>query len=533
MSDTSGEAIPRGVGESSGGELWNGEYLRHSKEMLWRQLNEVHLLLDHVSSLPEHTIDKVKIAVPSTDGKPTVELSGTELALRLAQIHFPPRNQADIALDSAILLAIKDQLAQDASPARSMTIAFTYMYLGEEPLDPGKSGKTKSDTKDKNCGDDDAKSRVGASRYAFPWLRGPVKKLRNTLRWLRRFMLILVIPAIALTSWDIYYAGGLLDDHAQYTRAYDGFFAANNDRPATCERPKTGDPAADAKAEARLAKICDDYVLLISKITSSYLNIDRFVNGELLPPWSAATNGGATRSSGLPEAVEFVRKYIWSPFKYVIHPIRWSFILWDVVVPICPTDGDECAASTPDEARQRAQAARLAGLVAVFKSYALPMLFGVLGAWVRILRQVEDHVTRFVLSPSDQFMVMSGMFSGVVAGLVVGLFYYGAGSTSQAVSVGGMGLSAGALSFVAGYGYDRFYKMLDALLVRIFEPTPPASGTPSSAALKDAVQKAVEEHAKNNPVERPTIGAGAVAESRDGIGQTGATGGTGATGQTN
>ncbi len=462
------------------GEQWNAEYLGHAREMLWRQLNEVHLLLDHVSSLANHSIGDVTVAMPAADGKEPLKLSGTDLALRLARMHFPPTTQYDFELNSAILLSIKDKLAPRISPARGMTIAFTYMFVGDEAQPSSRARRGGADEAAAES------ARIGISRFAFPWLAGPVANLNRTLKRLRWFILLLIIPLLAFTSWDIYYAGGLLDDHAQFIREYDGFFAANHDRPASCP-PIVKGAASD---DPRLAKVCDDYRIVSAKIASSYLNIDRFTTIDPRPVPDTETDWS--------DYLWAKAKRAWTWGKLAIHPVRLTVVLWDDATPAAPAS----ALVSADDIAHRARAARLAGVVAVFKSYVLAMLFGVLGAWVRILRQIEDRVTRFVLGPSDRFMVLSGMFSGVVAGFTVGLFFYGAGSTSQAISVGGVGLSAGALSFLAGYGYDRFYKLLDGLLDRVFDATPVTR--PEAAPPRAVTQPAPALPVAQPPVVPPT-----------------------------
>jgi hypothetical protein len=59
---------------------------------------------------------------------------------------------------------------------------------------------------------------------------------------------------------------------------------------------------------------------------------------------------------------------------------------------------------------------------------------------------------------------------GLVAGLAVGLIISTSGSPVQGVSnvAGAVTLSATALAFLAGYGAEAFFSMIDDLLKRVF-----------------------------------------------------------------
>jgi hypothetical protein len=81
------------------------------------------------------------------------------------------------------------------------------------------------------------------------------------------------------------------------------------------------------------------------------------------------------------------------------------------------------------------------------------------------------------LSPRDYALSLVRLPLGVMAGLAVGLFF--SPSTSVAVPQGvGTGiastltLTAGGLAFLAGYGAEAFFRMLDqVILVRFVLPS--------------------------------------------------------------
>jgi hypothetical protein len=81
------------------------------------------------------------------------------------------------------------------------------------------------------------------------------------------------------------------------------------------------------------------------------------------------------------------------------------------------------------------------------------------------------------LSPGDYALSLARSPRGVMAGLAVGLFF--SPSTSVAVPQGaGTGiastltLTAGGLAFLAGYGAEAFFRMLDqVILVKFVLPS--------------------------------------------------------------
>jgi len=111
-----------------------------------------------------------------------------------------------------------------------------------------------------------------------------------------------------------------------------------------------------------------------------------------------------------------------------------------------------------------------AAVVGVFTSYIVPMMFGLLGTLAGLVRTISGKVRESLLSPRDYKLSLASVPLGLVAGLAVGLIF-----SSSAISVQGLvgqttatSLSAAALAFLAGYGADSFFTMLDALLRRVF-----------------------------------------------------------------
>jgi hypothetical protein len=87
------------------------------------------------------------------------------------------------------------------------------------------------------------------------------------------------------------------------------------------------------------------------------------------------------------------------------------------------------------------------------------------------------------LSPRDYLLSLSVLPLGAVAGLAVGLFPIAtaqAGGAAGSAAASGVSpalpLGAAGVAFLAGYGAEAFFNMMDALLKRVF----PSNSTPTS-----------------------------------------------------
>jgi hypothetical protein len=110
------------------------------------------------------------------------------------------------------------------------------------------------------------------------------------------------------------------------------------------------------------------------------------------------------------------------------------------------------------------------GVIAGFNSIVIPILFGYLGTVASLLRSISAKVRDRVLSPRDYGSFRSAQFVGMVAGLVVGLFF-NIGDASVEIGKGAGGtitISAAGLAFLSGFGAAYFFRFLDDLLTRIF-----------------------------------------------------------------
>jgi hypothetical protein len=103
-------------------------------------------------------------------------------------------------------------------------------------------------------------------------------------------------------------------------------------------------------------------------------------------------------------------------------------------------------------------------VLSVFTTYVLPMLFGLLGTLISSIRSIQAKVRESVLSPRDFFLTFLILPIGMVAGIAVGLSFGDKGTAENGTTV----LTAGAIAFLAGYGSEAFFSMVDTMLKATF-----------------------------------------------------------------
>jgi hypothetical protein len=120
-------------------------------------------------------------------------------------------------------------------------------------------------------------------------------------------------------------------------------------------------------------------------------------------------------------------------------------------------------------------------------AYLLPALYGLLGACAFVLRQLCNDVSTLRFADDSRVRYTLRLNIGVLAGLAVGWFI----DPTQEGSVVA-NLSPLALAFVAGYGSDLLFAVLDRI-VNAFS-TQPAAEAPAPGAHPVAGLEAASEH---------------------------------------
>jgi len=139
----------------------------------------------------------------------------------------------------------------------------------------------------------------------------------------------------------------------------------------------------------------------------------------------------------------------------------------------------DCARGHCDEAVGSELA--VAAVLSVYTRYVLPMLFGLLGTIAAAVRDIQGKVQDSTLSPRDLAMSLVRLPLGVMAGLAVGLFLSPSAAEAILQSAGvssAVTLTAGGIAFLAGYGAEAFFRILDQVITARFR----LSAAPDRAA---------------------------------------------------
>ena len=120
----------------------------------------------------------------------------------------------------------------------------------------------------------------------------------------------------------------------------------------------------------------------------------------------------------------------------------------------------------------------IAPMLLVWGNYVLPIIFGLLGALMFVILDLYGKLKESRLDPRDNALSWLRLVLGLATGACIGLFMssYGpvAGPTSAMASGTASGLassltlSASGLAFLAEFGVEGVFRMLQALVTRVF-----------------------------------------------------------------
>jgi hypothetical protein len=113
---------------------------------------------------------------------------------------------------------------------------------------------------------------------------------------------------------------------------------------------------------------------------------------------------------------------------------------------------------------------RLVATLEALKGYALPVLMGLLGSIAYVLRRYLRSIGERLLTPRDLREYIVRIVLGTLCGVVIGFFTSAGGDTPQDGNalVVPVSLTAPALAFLAGYGVEVVFRMLDGLSEQFF-----------------------------------------------------------------
>ena len=416
---------------------------------------EVRLLIRTVAGDPDKSLSK--IAVDWTDAGQSVRLDYAAIVQAISQ----PAPPVEIDLLTLIgkLQVIRDELTNAVKPATGLSIAYTALVAGNQ----------------RGTG---AQSAYGLAQDAFAGLAGPARQHRVSIMLLS----VLAIMLAFFASWEATKAslGKSLLLTLEPLRTQQAVITAEKLKlemridaaaalaAATPTAPPTGTPSGTPTTTPTATPHSDLHLPLCERDRLLALNF-KLAQDEL-----------RRFNESWPDVVGGLFKPV----------ARWAghtmaFADWAItrVLPIPPS---ESAATTctgcAEAARSDDIEFRIAPIIQVIVSYILPFTLGIVGSLLFVLL---DHYTRMranLLVPRDLALSHLRVILGIVVAVCISLLITGSvgpaapiqplptGSAAPSTLVGTLTLSASLIAFLAGFGAEAVFSLLQTLVQRVFAP---------------------------------------------------------------
>lgn len=460
-----------------------------------RLLSEVLLLIDFVSGHPDRHIGGMDFAFRKPgDEKKT--LDAFETITYVCKLGYPPgADELHRAADAALLLLVKDKLTSLAYPAKGVSIAYTYCFV--EPM--GSLGDWFKRLVGRGNDSTVLQTQATVAREAYPALYRSARRFRGIHR-LMIFVSILLTTLSAALLWMVAYGVQItsrfeedrLKNAVVERQIYERISAQDallpfNQRKMLVPWRRCGELLLPqqttevsllcnewAYTQARYDKTIFDTCVfarsfpthLLMWLFPSEIGQSRELCGTLTQSKkalgaSATTASSSTRPSSEGKAAPPGRR---SGHDSTIRAAAKSKMLPHGASSTNANIGD---ALTDGPTQQDVQSVTL--VLAVYSNYVLPILFGFLGTAASTLRSIGNKISGCVLGPRDPALAYLRIPIGIMAGLAVGLFFDPA-SVAKGISLGTatLTITASGIAFLAGYGADSFFKVVDRLVDRFF-----------------------------------------------------------------
>ena len=365
------------------------------------------------------------------------------LILRVMQIHYPiePDNQ-NFEADAAFLLRARDVLNSRAAPATGATIAFTSMVVA-------RGAKAPRGTAPRAGGAGGPEDNIGGRGFAgsaYPWLAAKAAELDNWVRRGVRFVFIVLLLTIAISAYTAW--GKVMLDTLDAVRRDDT--ATQQERQVDANARKPGTDGVNVQAAKPQPECPRDRDTTTDTRGLCYRLNDILIRKE-------------TTNKNLEMWLGIATFWNWTDWAS-----RWPFA-WFVHKTVPVTEASDRPGIWQADARRKEIELQGVALMAVLGNYVMPVLYGLLGSFAFVLRRYHRRLALDLLSPRDLRTNNVRLLLGTLIGGCIGLVYSGSG---QAQATGTLALavtlSTSAIAFLAGYGVDGVFKVLDALIAQVF-----------------------------------------------------------------
>ena len=430
-------------------------------------ISEIRLLQDFVTGSPAQTLKDLTIPDPYAppavgDAEPAV-MKNAKVLNRLNELELS-HGTVLTGADQTFLQLLRDALGVMVRPASGLTIAYTAMVVGNPRAPYGRS-------------------RAMRAQQAYASLAGPARRHR----WAQRVLLALALCFTITAVWESAHValGRSMLQSVQSLHAQQAAISTEMTKLLEAGRQSAapvnvavpvGDLAVPGSPVLRLCdrprvlawhlhlqnndifrmddthvatlfetpaqqELCDRDTILAAQFRVAHEGLLRF-----------KSDGVSMISSNdsLPGQVTALTKR---------HLMRWTGMeaSGTPVFTLAETETDVDFSIAP--------------ALLVLGNYVLPIIFALLGATVYVILDFYSKIRDSMLAPRDAVLSWIRLVLGMVIGACVGLFFTGSNPASVPAGANlaeSITLSASGLAFIAGFGVEGVFGMLDSLVRRVF-----------------------------------------------------------------
>jgi len=393
---------------------------------------EIRILIRAVVGDSEKDISQLKVVW--CENQQVVILSYPHVVAVLAKA--APDGENELLERIGKLQLIRDALIRMTKPATGLSIAYTSLVTGNE-------GNRNSD------------STYDLAQQAF----GGLGRAAVTHRWSIRFLSILAVLLAFFASWEATKAslGKSLLQVLEPLRAQQSVIAGDKFKLELSVDKSLRD--SRSASTTTLLPICDRY-LMANPIAVS--------TAESVSPIRLYETAEIRELCGRDEILK-------QNFELIHQGLQEYLVDWPDMVGI-----GTGLRNTPHPVSGEDVEFRVAPVVQVITSYILPFMFGVIGSLLYVIHQHYMNVSTNTLIPRDQSLVFLRFILGIVVAACLSLLITASagpgapiqpsssGSTAPGSLVGSLTLSASLITFLAGFGAEAVFTLLQNLVQRVF-----------------------------------------------------------------
>lgn len=430
---------------------------------------EIRLLVRAISNDPTRRISSLRLSYHRSQDQAAENLDYDQVLNEVSAIERAPLERSQLAA-IAFLQVVRDALVALTSPATGLTIAYTTLVVGDQ--------------------------RSADIESAFDLATQAYGRLQRRALWHRILVWVLIVVAVCFTflaAWEATTAalGKSLLQNMDVLRTQQVLITAEKLKLETSlDRPAADKDLLEASTFKMLSSswipLCDrnrNRVLLAERNgLKEYLPRDAGLKPLPLAA-SPAERDVCGRDSIVAQNIAIVHDEMQALLRSwpdMITPIGRLVLPPRGAGSVCPAAQDE------DQTKPRPKSAScdveyiIAPILQVSTNYTMPVLFGFLGSLLYVLVDHFNKLRGNTLNPKDLSLVSLRLILGLVVAACVSLLVssYAAPGPPAAGSAGGaptpgsfvasLTLSASGLAFLAGFGAEAVFTLLQDLIGRVF-----------------------------------------------------------------